>query len=615
MKPTTRVIVWTASKILLTAWALSPPAAGAATLTVCASGCGHTTIAAAVAAAASGDTIEVQDAVHTEAGITIEKSVTIQGLGATATIVQAAATPGTADDRVFFIPGSEDGPISVTLRRMTIRHGNANGGAVYAPSYLGAVDLRIENSILAANQVDEFGGAIDANGVTNLTIVDSTITGNTAQRGSAILMFGGDLTIIGTTVSGNTDTDSSEYATILVGANFTIANSTVSGNNSAGIFSFGATSIVNTTVTANTLVGVEHVDGTLTVSNSIIWDNGTDCSGTLTIPAGAPNLDGDGTCTGFSLQNADADLEPLLNNGGPTETHALGDNSDALDAGDDAICAAAPVDGVDQRGVDRPQGADCDLGSFEKMAERVCTDIDDSDPAVDYRIGWHRRTGAQASNGGYHRRMGSNQGGNGSTPTARVQFDGDEVIYDYVKSDRGGTAKIFIDGVLQETLSYGPGQNGAENPTFGHSRTYSGLTDSRHELLIEHLTGAVYVDGFTFCGTGNGAAADAARFGVQTTVTSYPLSLLALSTTVSVGADDVHVSAVVEGSTVGSLSLLNPLSSLLGSGLQLLSGNATVLGIDAPVSSTGNHSVRAVPPLLGLLSPIQVSVSKTFRRP
>ena len=56
--------------------------------------------------------------------------------------------------------------------------------------------------------------------------------------------------------------------------------------------------------------------------------------------------------------------EPLLgalaDNGGPTLTHALLTGSPAIDAGNDAACPA-----TDQRGVTRPQGAHCDIGSYE----------------------------------------------------------------------------------------------------------------------------------------------------------------------------------------------------------------------------------------------------------
>jgi hypothetical protein len=70
------------------------------------------------------------------------------------------------------------------------------------------------------------------------------------------------------------------------------------------------------------------------------------------------------------LQNAEAGLLPLADNGGPTLTHALGPNSDALDAGS---CSS----GTDQRGQPRPvdlfsyANADngCDIGAFESQLE------------------------------------------------------------------------------------------------------------------------------------------------------------------------------------------------------------------------------------------------------
>jgi hypothetical protein len=52
---------------------------------------------------------------------------------------------------------------------------------------------------------------------------------------------------------------------------------------------------------------------------------------------------------------------PLADNGGPTLTHALLEGSPAIDAGDDSVCPA-----VDQRGIARPQGAACDVGSYEQ---------------------------------------------------------------------------------------------------------------------------------------------------------------------------------------------------------------------------------------------------------
>ena len=64
-------------------------------------------------------------------------------------------------------------------------------------------------------------------------------------------------------------------------------------------------------------------------------------------------------------------LGPLQDNGGPTQTMALLPGSAAIDAANDAICAAPPVNNLDQRGITRPQGPHCDIGAFEATPHRT----------------------------------------------------------------------------------------------------------------------------------------------------------------------------------------------------------------------------------------------------
>jgi hypothetical protein len=118
------------------------------------------------------------------------------------------------------------------------------------------------------------------------------------------------------------------------------------------------------------------------VRNSIIANStgGTsaNCSGTSITDQGN-NLAFPGTTCGFSLasdRRADPKLGPLATNGGRTQTMALLPGSPAIDAGDDATCNAAPVSGVDQRGVNRftSAGAHCDMGAFERGGTATFTD-------------------------------------------------------------------------------------------------------------------------------------------------------------------------------------------------------------------------------------------------
>jgi hypothetical protein len=64
-------------------------------------------------------------------------------------------------------------------------------------------------------------------------------------------------------------------------------------------------------------------------------------------------------------KNTVVTLGPLGNNGGSTSTHLIAGPGPAFNAGSNALCAAAPVDNVDQRGVARPQGSTCDVGAVE----------------------------------------------------------------------------------------------------------------------------------------------------------------------------------------------------------------------------------------------------------
>jgi hypothetical protein len=69
----------------------------------------------------------------------------------------------------------------------------------------------------------------------------------------------------------------------------------------------------------------------------------------------------------LSLTYPRLDPAGLQSNGGPTQTIALLPGSPAINAGNDAICAAAPVNQLDQRGFTRPGTGHthCSIGAYE----------------------------------------------------------------------------------------------------------------------------------------------------------------------------------------------------------------------------------------------------------
>ena len=224
-----------------------------------------------------------------------------------------------------------------------------------------------------------------------LTVVESTvrrgISGGLANRGTA--------TILRSTFTGNSAGQPCHSFCGAFGSGggignsglLLVANSTISGNfagqisgHGGGVWNttLGVLTLMNSTVTNNvvndrlpgtSLGGGIYTEGSATLINSLLAGNtggvAPDCSGAIT--ATGPNLIGSNAgcnVTGIRPIAGSPVLGPLADNGGPTQTHELLGGL-AVDAGNDAICATGPVNGVDQRGVVRPNGPHCDLGSFE----------------------------------------------------------------------------------------------------------------------------------------------------------------------------------------------------------------------------------------------------------
>ena len=169
-----------------------------------------------------------------------------------------------------------------------------------------------------------------------------------------------------------------------------LSNSTVSGNFGNGVVaaSEGSVTVFFSTIVNNSGNGLTaepdtiEPGGNISLTASIIAGNlGDDCNGDNFTSDGY-NLVGDSTnciftpfvgdLIGTSSTPIDPLLGPLQNNGGWTSTHAIDFSSPALDAAGAEVpglpCAAAAND---QRGVGRPDGYACDIGSYELLVPIV----------------------------------------------------------------------------------------------------------------------------------------------------------------------------------------------------------------------------------------------------
>ena len=279
----------------------------------------------------------------------IYSDMTIDGTG----LASQVTIDGGDSAQVFFIYGG-----TVTLNSLKIMNGSAH----------------LTNH--------DMGGGIVNNSSATLTIINSTLSGNSAQNsggsgggsGGGIYNLG-TLTITNSTFSGNSASSGSGGGIYNDRATLTITNSTFSGNSASGsgggIYTFqGTLTLTNNTFSGNSAViiggGIYNDGGTLNYTNTIIANSpsGGDCAGSGTVGTNIHNLVEDNTCS--PALHGDPLLDSLKDNGGPTQTLALALTSPAVDAGDDTICDDNPgPNNLDQRGTTRPVGAHCDIGAYE----------------------------------------------------------------------------------------------------------------------------------------------------------------------------------------------------------------------------------------------------------
>ncbi len=274
-------------------------------------------------------------AIFDAAGLTIDgtgQTVTVSGNG----LVRVAAV----------------GSGSLTLDHLTIVSGSSSTGGGISNDSRGT--LTVMNSTFSSNSAPGSGGGGIYNGGT-ATITNSTFSANSAGTGGGIYNSG-TLTVTNSTFSNNGAGGTGGGIYNFSGAVATITNSTFSGNHAGGGGGIANSAAAGSTVTLRNTI----------IANSTTGGN---CGGTIT--DGGNNLQFGGLTAnscGATITTADPKLGPLADNGGPTRTFALLTGSPAIDAGNDAICAAAPVSNTSQNNIPRPQGAHCDIGSYEANA-------------------------------------------------------------------------------------------------------------------------------------------------------------------------------------------------------------------------------------------------------
>ncbi|MDL1911680.1 hypothetical protein FBQ81_13485 [Chloroflexi bacterium CFX6] len=252
--------------------------------------------------------------------------------------------------------GAFDPPINPILTNVSFINNTATGGGGL---FIGNSTGHLTNVTFSGNVANRRGGGLLLE-FSTAVLTNVTFYNNTSNNGGADPRGGGGLmnvasspTLNNVTFSGNTSTadnvdgsamrNAQEPVTLQV-SNPVIHNSVFWGDTATEITSDGT--------------------GSITVNDSIVQGG---------CPAGA-------TCT--NVLNSDPLLGALANNGGFTQTMALGTGSAAIDAGNNSTCAS-----TDQRGVTRPQGTACDMGAYEVDVPPTITDRSPAPSATDVAVG------------------------------------------------------------------------------------------------------------------------------------------------------------------------------------------------------------------------------------
>jgi hypothetical protein len=323
--------------------------------------------------------------------VTSGSGITVLGVNTRTTVIQAGTVGGPAGngvDRVFDILAGG----TLSLNNLTVRNGRTSGAG---GGIRNGGNLTVHRVTVADNRTTgtSGGGGLEILTASSTTIQYSTVSGNSinASSGGGIRTIGtAQVFIFNTTISGNTA--------------FQTGGGGIRAQSGAG----GLITITNCTITGNTLLsnagGGLSNSNTMRIRNTIVSGNtaltNPDVSGAFA--SGGTNLIGiQGTSTGWVtvgatadlLNNTSANLGPLANNGGSTDTHALNSPSAAIDAGQDCVINAscdtfnAPLNlSFDQRGFLRIANGDrnplrnlgaaiVDIGAFEFSAAATAASV------------------------------------------------------------------------------------------------------------------------------------------------------------------------------------------------------------------------------------------------
>jgi len=225
------------------------------------------------------------------------------------------------------------------------------------------------------------------------------------------------------------------------------------------------------------------------------------------------------------------------------------------------------------------------------VVEPICMEDDNSH--ISYDNGWHQVDYAAASAG--HFRLGTgNDGQHGVT----LNFDvaggqTGKITYYYLKSTKGGTADVYLDGVFKQTVDYKGTVGKLREPEkkAGYEVSFSNLPAGGHVLELRNMRNATYVDGFCMESSSSSAQPASGPGATSSNTTSLNVGKQALQS-LSLPAGTQAISVVAEASPELPIQLLLIDSS--GSVLNTANNATGIARINRSVNGSGIYTIKVV---------------------
>jgi hypothetical protein len=214
---------------------------------------------------------------------------------------------------------------------------------------------------------------------------------------------------------------------------------------------------------------------------------------------------------------------------------------------------------------------------------------------------------AAASDGHFRYHSGNSPNHSASLDFSVPSGSTGSLSYAFAKSPKGGTADVYLDGVLKTTINYADSAGSTQAPEFKpeYKVQFGGLAEGNHKLEIKNMRDVVYVDQFCLTsstitsqpatGPGNTSNQSGNASAGQTTSTNYqPQS----------GSQEMSVTVESSLNVPFKIALVSP-SGLTLQTVDSVTGLAT---ITQPVTQGGTYVIKVVNVSLG---PLQFTTTVT----